>query len=319
MENPEIKEEKEDNSYAKGVVNEEEKGDTLMKFKNGKKIENNNKEEYNNNNTDPNNPDNQQNYNESNLKTENKIKLNPNILKQSKLNSDNNSGEINKKLDDDKNDEAIESPPSLRGFGANTFTKINRCFSDKAIMIITIIMIVFSILLLLFSILDFIKIMKHKTEGVYFMNTNLFLILDVINISSILIYHMMNYFLKPKLTHNIIFLLIILLVIVSIMRCLNYAKKSQNMFAFIINLCQNFFAILINGLTLFFFFIDSKKRKNDMHGIEEIINFTELNANVKTKKEDGLSLEIASSNKMKAGGLVEEETDHNKYNNAGIN
>ena len=311
MENPEVKEEKEDNSYAKGV-NEEEKGDTLMKFKNAKKNEKKNNEEYNNNSTDPNNPDNQQNYNESNLKTENKIKLNPNILKQSKINSDNNSGEINKKLNEDKNDEAIESPPSFRGFGANTFTKINRCFSDKAVMIITIIMLLFSILLLAFSILDFIKIMKSKTGNNYFMNTNLFLIFDVINISSILIYHIMNYFLKPKLTHNIILLLIIILVIISIIRCLNYAKKRENMFAFVINICQNFFAILINGLTLYFFFIDAKKRKNDMHGIEEIINFTELNANVKNKKEDGLSLEIASSNKMKTRGLVEEEADNNK-------
>lgn len=310
MENPEIREEKEDNSYAKGV--NEEKGDTLMKFKNVKKIEKNNNEEYNNNTSDANNPDNQQNYNESNLKTENKIKLNPNMLKQSKINSDNNLGEINKKLNDDKNDEAIESPPSFRGFGANTFTKINRCFSDRAIMIITITMLIFSILLLVFSILDFIKIMKYKTGNNYFMNTNLFLILDVINISSILIYHIMNYFLKPKLTHNIILLLIIILVIISIIRCLNYAKKRENMFAFVINICQNFFAILINGLTLYFFFIDAKKRKNDMHGIEEIINFTELNANVKNKKEDGLSLEIASSNKMKTGGLVEEEADNNK-------
>ena len=310
MENPEIREEKEDNSYAKGV--NEEKGDTLMKFKNVKKIEKNNNEEYNNNTSDANNPDNQQNYNESNLKTENKIKLNPNMLKQSKINSDNNLGEINKKLNDDKNDEAIESPPSFRGFGANTFTKINRCFSDRAIMIITITMLIFSILLLVFSILDFIKIMKYKTGNNYFMNTNLFLILVVINISSILIYHIMNYFLKPKLTHNIILLLIIILVIISIIRCLNYAKKRENMFAFVINICQNFFAILINGLTLYFFFIDAKKRKNDMHGIEEIINFTELNANVKNKKEDGLSLEIASSNKMKTGGLVEEEADNNK-------
>ena len=318
MENPETKEEKEDNSYTKGV-NEEEKGDTLMKFKNGKKIDKNNEEEYNNNNIDPNNPDIHQNYNESNLKTENKIKLNPNILKQSKLNSDNNSGEINKKLDDYKNDEAIESHPTFRGFGANTFTKINRCFSDKSIMIITIIMLIYSILLLAFSILDFIKIMKLKTNNIYFMNTNLFLILDVINISSILIYHMMNYFLKPNLTHNIILLLIILLVAISIIRCLNYAKKREKMFAFIINLCQNVFAILINGLTLYFFLIDAKKRKNDMHGIEEIINFTELNANVKNKKEEGLSLEIASSNKMKSRGLVEEEADNNKYNNAGIN
>ena len=317
MENPEIKEEKEDNSYAKGV-SEEEKGGTLMKFKNGKKIEKNNIEEYNSNNSDSNNPEIQQNYNESNLKTENKIKLNPNILKQSKINSDNNSGEINKRLDDQKNDEPIESPPSFRGFGVNTFTKINRCFSDRAIMIIIITMLLYSILLLAFSVLDFIKIMKYKTKNNYFINTNLFLIFDVINISSILIYHMMNYFLKPKLTHNIILLLIIILVIISIIRCFNYAKKKENMSAFIINLCQNFFGVLINGLTLYFFFIDAKKRKHDMHGIEEIINFTELNANGKNKKEDGLSLEITSSNKMRNRGLVEEEADNNKYNNAGI-
>lgn len=89
------------------------------------------------------------------------------------------------------------------------------------------------------------------------------------------------------------------------------------MFAAIINLGQNFFANLINCLTLFFFFIDSKKRKNAMHGIEEIINFTELNANVNSKKENGLQLDIMS-NKDKPTALVEEEENNNNNDsNAG--
>ena len=208
----------------------------------------------------------------------------------------------------DKNEEG-DMP--FGGVGSNFYSKINRCFSDKMIIIITLIMLLFSILLLLFSILDFIKIMKSKNNKDFFLNNILFFIFDIINISSILIYHIMNYLLKPKLTHNIIILLILLLVIIGFMRCILYAKKSDNMFTIIINIGQNLFANLINGLTLFFFFIDAKKRKNAMNGIEEIINFTELNANIKAKKEDGLQLDIESSNKEKPAILVDEEDNHN--------
>lgn len=304
MEISENKDDKEDNSYAKGV--EEEKGDTLMKFKTGKISDNNKEEVYNN--IDPNNSENKNNYQESNLKTENKIKLNQDFLKQSKLNTDNklisqNKGDNNK---DNKTAEDIEGENNLGEIQSKLLTKINRCFSDKTIMIITIIMLLFSILLFLFSVFDLIK-MKIKNNKNYFMNSLLFQVFEVINITSILIYHMMNYYLKPKLSHNIILLLIFLLVIVAFVRCLNFAKKKDNMFSIIVYLCQNFLTNVINGLTLYFFFIDSKKRKSAMHGIEEIINFTELNANFKSKKEDGLQLDIMPSNKEKPIALVEEE------------
>lgn len=315
MENPGSKDDKDDNSYAKGV-NEEEKGDTLMNFKSNKLKDSNIEKEYAN--TDANNQDSQINYNDVKIKTDNKIKLNQELLKQSKMNIEKQSIDDNKdkNVGEEKNDEGIDIPQAFGGLGGKIFTKVNRCFSDRAIMIITIIMLLYSILLLVFSILDFIKKIKNKAKSNYFMNNILFLAFDIINITSILIYHMMNYFLKPKLTHNILILLISLLIINSIIRCLNYAKKNENMLALIINICQNFFTNLINGLTLYFFFVDAKKRKNDMHGIEEIINFTELNANVKTKKEDGLQLDIVSNTKVKPVALVEEEIDnHNNGNN----
>jgi hypothetical protein len=318
MENPESKDEKDDkddNSYAKGV-NEEEKGDTLMNFKSNKLKDKNIEKEYAN--TDPNNQDSQNNYNDAHLKTDNKIKLNQELLKKSKMNIEKQSIDDNKdkNINGEKNEEGIDIPQAFGGFGGKIFTKVNRCFSDRAIMFITIIMLLYSILLLAFSILDFIKKIKNKAKCNYFMNNILFLAFDIINITSIIIYHMMNYFLKPKLSHNILLLLICLLVIISIIRCLNYAKKNENMFALIINICQNCFTNLINGLTLYFFFVDAKRRKKDMHGIEEIINFTELNANVKTKKEEGLQLDIISSTKVKPTALVEEEVNsHNNENN----
>ena len=183
-------------------------------------------------------------------------------------------------------------------------------------MIITIVMLLFSLTLLTFNILDFIKKMKNTNSNNFFMNNILFLLFDIINISSILIYHIINHYLKPKFSHNIILLLLIPLVIMSIVRCLQYLKKNGNMFAIIINLCQNFFAILINSLTLFYFFIDAKKRKNAMHGIEEIINFTELNANVKIKKDEGLQLDIISNkDKPSNSNLVEEENNNTNTSN----
>ena len=283
-------------------INEEEKGDTTMNFKVDKSKEKEDEEDYNN--SELNNVGASQN---ANLKTENKIRLNPDALKQG---TDKDLIQDIKENSQEKHEEETVDTHSLKGMRGNLFTKIDRCFSDRIIMIISICMLLYSILLLMFSILDLIKRMKSKTNNNYYMNNILFFVLDVINISIILIYHMMNYFLKPKEAHNIILLLVILLFIFSLMRCMQYAKKNDGMFAIIIYLCQNFFANLVNGLTLFFFFIDSKKRKNAMHGIEEIINFTELNANTNSKKEDGLQLDI-DNNKVKPANLVEEEDNNN--------
>ena len=311
MEKPESKD---DNSDTKGV-NEEDKGDTIMDLNNKILKDNNIEKEYVN--SDQNNRDSQNNYKESILKVSNKIKLNQELLKQSVMNIEKQSMNEykDKNNNNEKNNEGIDIPQAFGGIGGKIFTKVNRCFSDRAIMIITIIILLYSILLLLFSLLDFIKKIKFKAKNNYLMNNILFFALDVINITSILIYHIMNYFLKPKLSHNIILLSICILVIISIIRCLNYAKKSENMFAVIINIGQNFFTNIINGLTLYFFFVDAKKRKNDMHGIEEIINFTELNANIKNKKEEGLQLDIIPSSKVKPTSLVEEEVDSNNNNN----
>jgi hypothetical protein len=286
-------------------INEEEKGDTTMNFKVDKSKEKEDEEDYNN--SELNNVGASQN---NNLKTENKIRLNPDALKQSKIGTDKDLIQDIKENSEEKHEEETTEAPSFRGVRGHLFTKIDRCFSDRIIMIISLCMLLYSILLLMFSILDLIKIMKSKTNNNYYMNNIVFFVLDVVNISIILIYHMMNYFLKPKEVHNITLLLVILLFIFSLMRCMQYAKKNEGMTAVIIYLCQNFFANLVNGLTLFFFFIDSKKRKNAMHGIEEIINFTELNANANSKKENGLQLDI-DNNKVKPATLVEEEDNSN--------
>ncbi len=309
----EITEIKDDNSFTKGV-NEEEKGDTMMGIKLDKDKDKN--DEKNINNTELNSIDTQNNYQDSSMKSDNKIKLNEDILKHSKISMDKELISNDKENVNNKNDDMNEPIPAVGGIGHNIFTEINRCFNEISIMIITIILLLYSFTLLTFSILDFIKNMKSKRSKKYFMNKTLFFILDIINISSILIYHIFNYYLKPKLAHNIILLLIIPLVICSILRCLQFAKKNDNMFAIIINLCQNFFACLINGLTLFYFFIDAKKRKNAMHGIEEIINFTELNANVKTKKDEGLQLDIISyNNKEKSSTSAEEDNNNTTTSN----
>ena len=301
---------KDDNSFSKNV-NEEEKGETIINIKLDKNKDKADDIDINNiNNTEMNNIDSNNSEQVSHKKSDNKIKLNQEVLKQTKKSTDKVLIEKYNGNKANTNEDVNEPIPAFGGIGANIFTKINRCFSDIAIMVITILMLLFSLTVLTFSILDFIKKIRNSNT-IFFMNNVLFLTFDVINISSILIYHIINRYLKPKFSHNIILLLIVPLVICSIVRCLQYLKKNDNMFSIIINLCQNIFACLINSLTLFYFFIDSKKRKSAMHGIEEIINFTELNANVKTKKDEGLQLDIINYNKDKPTNLVEEEKNSN--------
>ena len=290
---------KDDNSYSKGV-NEEKKEETIMNFKMDKTKDKDDHIEYNNN--ELNNLDNHSKQQQK------KIKLNSEVLKQTKLSTDKELIDNNKKQNDtdNKNEEKNQDTVStFGGIGGGLLTKINRCFSDRTVLIFIIIMLLYSISLLIFSILDFIKRMKYKKAKNLFINELLFFILDIINISIILMFHIMNYYLKTRIVHNFVLVLVSILVVISVIRCFNYAKKNVNLFAIIINLCEKFFSNLINGLTLLYFFNDLKLRKNKMHGIEEIINFSELNVNAKKKDED------TDSNKQKPTAFVEED-DNNK-------
>ena len=77
------KDDKDDNSFSKGAK-EEEKGDTIMNFNIGKNQDKGKILQYNN--TDINNVDNQNNFQDSHLKTENKIsKSNFAIKKNEKI------------------------------------------------------------------------------------------------------------------------------------------------------------------------------------------------------------------------------------------
>ena len=290
---------KDDNSYSKGV-NEEKKEETIMNFKMDKTKDKDDHIEYNNN--ELNNLDNHSKQQQK------KIKLNSEVLKQTKLSTDKELIDNNKRQNDtdNKNEEKNQDTVStFGGIGGGLLTKINRCFSDRTVLIFIIIMLLYSISLLIFSILDFIKRMKYKKAKNLFINELLFFILDIINISIILMFHIMNYYLKTRIVHNFVLVLVSILVVISVIRCFNYAKKNVNLFAIIINLCEKFFSNLINGLTLLYFFNDLKLRKNKMHGIEEIINFSELNVNAKKKDED------TDSNKQKPTAFVEED-DNNK-------
>ena len=297
---------KEDNSYSKGE-NEEKKEETIMNFKMDKTKGKDDHIDYNNNESK--NVGSFTKYQDSHLnQQQKKIKLNSEVLKQTKLSTDKELIDNNKRENNtsNKNEEKKEdSMSSFGGIGGGLLTKINRCFSDRTVLIFIIIMLLYSISLLIFSILDFIKRMKYKKAKNLFINELLFFILDIINISIILMFHILNYYLKIRIIHNFVLVLVSILLVISFIRCLNYAKKNDNLFAIIINLCEKFFSNLINGLTLLYFFNDLKIRKNKMHGIEEIINFSELNVNANKKGED------SDSNKQKPTAFVEEEDDNN--------
>ena len=155
-----------------------------------------------------------------------------------------------------------------------------------------------------FSIMDLVKY-KNNNKNL-FKNKVLFLVFDIINLIMIITYHIINYRFKLNESHIIIYVLIILYIISSVIRYLQFVKKDINMFSILIYICNNIFALLIACLTLIYLLIDSKKRMKTMHGIEEIINFSEINQ--KINKVEGLQLDI-SSNKDKPSTLVEEEDE----------
>ena len=94
-----------------------------MNFKIDKSKEKEEEEDYNN--SELNNVGASQN---SNLKTENKIRLNPDALKQSKLGTDKDLIQDIKDNSEEKHEEETSGAPSFRGVRGHLFTKIEDCF-----------------------------------------------------------------------------------------------------------------------------------------------------------------------------------------------
>ena len=130
-----------DNSYKK-QENEEKKEETIMNFKKEKTRNINQEIEYNN--TESNNAESYNNYNEPHLKEkQNKIKLNSDLLKQAKINTEKELIDKNKskKSNDNKDDNTKNKNDDIISIFGDTkekiYIKINICFFNRAILIIT--------------------------------------------------------------------------------------------------------------------------------------------------------------------------------------
>lgn len=241
---------------------------------------------------------------------ENKIKLNKDALKSTPLKKNND--EDNKKQED-------ELTPDIKFSGlrvSSFFTKLNRYLTIQKKKIIVIILLLFSITFFSLSIFDFLKKVKgndnKKNKNYiiesYFMTCKIVYIIEVICLTLILIYQIINFFLSPKENQKIVLITILLVFISGIIRSIVFSTKKVNAFTILIYLIFTLILIIINCLTLILLFIDAKKNKKNQHNIEEIINFTEINSGIRKEQDKPLS----NLQKINNNVLVEESDNQSK-------
>ena len=243
------------------------------------------------NNSDMNNIDQTDSHpsipqNDDDHRKQNKIKLNQQALmksstdttiKKETLNNNNNQGNI--------------TPQNL--YNISRAKVFNLTIKTKKIIIM--ILLVFSLMVLLFSLYDLLHNMvkggKLKIDD-YILTNKFIFICEILIITCTIMFQILNYFFKPKDAHMILIVHTLLFIVSSIIRALIFTSKKINVGYFCGNL---FYAILLCNqecLTLYLLAKDEKKQKNALHNIEEIINFTEIKA---ASKKTGTELKLSDS------------------------
>lgn len=252
---------------------------------------------------------------------ENKIKLNQQALQKTPINQNQLEEDSKKSIDPE------ELTQDIRFSGMRVspfFTKINRILTIKKKKIIVGVLLFFSVVFFALSICDFLKKvkeqkeLKEKTEinnsnkkknndsdNGYFMSCKIILILEVVCVTLIMIYHMLNFILSPKENHSIILIAILLLIIFGVIRSILYSSKKISVFTILIYFVYTLLMIIVNSLTLILLIIDAKKNKKNQHNIEEIINFTEINSGIRKDKDN-----IASNLRNINHNVLVEENDN---------
>ena len=238
---------------------------------------------------------------EDHLQKQNKIKLNQQALRNSLSNIQNISSTQDSTIINSSNNDTsfyqsrLYKYPLLKKFNCTVKTK----------KIIVEILLILSAILLICSIIDLIKFIGNKGNNKindYILKNEYLFLLEILIISVIIFYQLINYFIKPKKTPLVLLVITFIFLFIAIIRVITFASKKVS----VLNFCFNFGYLVVmvaqESLTLFLLIIDEKKHKNTMQNIEEIINFHEVNS---TSKK---SISELKSNKVDNG----ENGDKNK-------
>ena len=223
---------------------------------------------------------------EDEYKKQNKIKLNHQALVKSSTDSN-----IKKEITNINNSVGNINPQNL--YNVSRAKIFNMTIKSKKLF--TMMLLFLSLLIFLLSFFDFLKNLikggKLKIND-YILTHKLVFTCEVLIINLIIIFQILNYFYKLKDIRLILIIHTLIFIISCIIRVMIFTSKKTSILSFSGNLL--YAALMCNQecLTLYILATDEKKQKNALHNIEEIINFTELNA---ASKKTGTELKLTGS------------------------
>ena len=215
----------------------------------------------------------------------------------------NNNENIEHKNSNKKKEKNILSSSLFYYKESKIFTKFRRIYK-KIQIYISIFLAIFSSLLFIISMFDFMKKMNNKNK---FLLCNSFIFIfeilcSIFNITFHIIYYSFH-----VSNNNLIFIVISCIIFVfGLIYIHTYIKQKVNMIEIIFYVGYNFFMILINLIYLFMSYFLTRKQFKVQQNIEDIMNFTMRNE----KNEDNLQ-ENKAERKNKRMELVEEENQNN--------
>ena len=180
-------------------------------------------------------------------------------------------------------------------------SKLKKIYYKKYI---SIIFLIFSTILFIFSVLDLMKQVRNQ-KGTFLLCNLLLFIFEMMCSGIIILFHTIYYFINISHTNYIIFLIMSILIIVfSLIYIHTYIKKTVKFIEIISYMINNLLLILINIIYLCMSYNLIKKKNKMQQNIEDIMNYSLRNEKI------GNNAQKEKENKKNVVQLVEEEAHY---------
>lgn len=221
---------------------------------------------------------------------------------KSELNNDNNI-----KIDNTKN---VNKEPTLTS--SFVFYKENKVISNFKKLYglkqkyISIILLVYSLILFLISILDLMRKLQQKKQNFFLCNLIIF-ILEMVCSGLIILFHIIYYFINIGNNYIIFLIMSIIIIILTLIYAFIFVKQKVRLLEIILHMVYNLFLVTINLIYLFMSYNLVKENNKVQQNIEDIMNFSFRNEKIPDFDGKSPSKEKNKEHKVKGVALVEED------------
>ena len=221
---------------------------------------------------------------------------------KSELNNDNNM-----KIDKTKN---IKKEPTLTS--SFVYYKENKIISNFKKLYglkqkyISIILLIYSLILFLISILDLMRKLQQKKQNFFLCNLIIF-ILEMVCSGLIILFHIIYYFINIGNNYIIFLIMSIIIIILTLIYAFIFVKQKVRLLEIILHMVYNLFLVTINLIYLFMSYNLVKENNKVQQNIEDIMNFSLRNEKIPDFDGKSPSKEKNKEHKTKGVALVEED------------